>query len=331
MTDHAIAGPRRTSASERHLAAETRLWKHHGLAPIERFVELREPRARLRLLEVGSGPPLLLVHGTIGPGSYASLLETMPGRRAIVLDRPGWGGSDPVDFSGKPYRRFVAGLLRGVLDALGLDRVDVVGGSVGGLWALSLAEHEPARVGRVVLLGGGPLVDDVSPPPFIRLVRSPLGALVVRMPFRADRLRSILRQNGHGASLDAGRIPDEFLAWRMAAANDTPAMRHERDMIRAILGRSGWRPGGVLGDDDLARIQAPVLMVYGSADSMGTVALWRRVTGTLPHGELAVVDGAGHHPWFDDPATVANEVGRFLAGSSQIGASVERLESVSGR
>jgi hypothetical protein len=68
MTDHAIATPRRTTAIERYLAAETRLWQHYGLAPRDRFVEIARPRARLRLLEAGSGPPVLFIHGTIARG-----------------------------------------------------------------------------------------------------------------------------------------------------------------------------------------------------------------------------------------------------------------------
>ena len=45
----------------------------------------------------------------------------------------------------------------------------------------------------------------------------------------------MLRQIGHGASLDAGRIPDEFIDWRAAAARETDSMRHEREMVRAIV------------------------------------------------------------------------------------------------
>jgi hypothetical protein len=70
MTDHVIAAPRRTSSIERYLDAETRLWQHYGLAPRYRFVEIARPHARLRVLEVGSGPPVLFIHGTVGPGSW---------------------------------------------------------------------------------------------------------------------------------------------------------------------------------------------------------------------------------------------------------------------
>jgi hypothetical protein len=50
-------------------------------------------------------------------------------------------------------------------------------------------------------MGGGPIVPDVGVPGFIRLLASPAGALMVRVPDTPGRLRSILRQSGHGASL----------------------------------------------------------------------------------------------------------------------------------
>ena len=131
-----------------------------------------------------------------------------------------------------------------LLDELDIDRVDVVGGSIGDVWALSLAEHHPDRVGRVVLLGGGPhRRRGAACRASSGLFASPIGALIVRLPLSADRLRSILRESGHGASLEDGRIPDEFIEWRLALANDTivdaPRARHgprHRPRIRLAAG-----------------------------------------------------------------------------------------------
>jgi pimeloyl-ACP methyl ester carboxylesterase len=313
MTEHAIATPRRTSAMDRYLAAETRLWQHYGLARREQYVEIARPRARLRLLEAGSGPPVLFIHGTVGPGSWPSLVAGMPGFRSLVLDRPGWGLSSPVEFPRGGYRTFAADLVAATLDALGIERLDIVGGSIGNLWALSLAEYHPDRVGRIVMLGGGPLVPTVGVPPFIRVVTSPLGAIIVRLPVSPDRARSILRHSGHGPSLDDGRIPEAFVDWRVANDTDTPAMRHERAMARRVVGGSAWRPGITFDDDTLRAIAAPVLHVFGTADRTGDADTWRTFATTLPNGTLEVIDGAGHMPWFDEPARVAALVGGFLA------------------
>jgi alpha/beta hydrolase fold len=136
--------------AERLRLAEDALWRHYGLVPIARTIELRRPRVRLRVLEVGSGHPLLCVHGTVGPGGWPSLVEAMPGHRFLLLDRPGWGGSDPIDYGAHDFHEVAADILAGVLDAAGLASASIVGTSIGDVWALSLAQRAPERVDRLV-------------------------------------------------------------------------------------------------------------------------------------------------------------------------------------
>ena len=312
MATTAIASTSASTRTERYRDAERKLWQHYGLQPDERFLELQSPAARLRVLEVGSGDPVLFLHGTVGLGAWASLISELPGYRAIVLERPGWGLSSAIDFTDQDYGTLVADVLREALDALELERAHVVAGSIGNVWALRLAARCPSRVGRVVLMGGGPIVSEAGVPGIIRLLASPAGALMVRLPDTPARVRSILRKSGHGPSLDDGRIPDEFVAWRVATGRDTDSMRHEREMIRAIVKGNSYRPGLTFADAELAAIPRPTLHMYGTEDPVGSVEIWTRVTGVPPRGELRLIDGAGHMPWFDDCSTVAEEVGRFL-------------------
>jgi pimeloyl-ACP methyl ester carboxylesterase len=314
MTHDAILATTAETRADRFRRLETALWDHHGLQPTSRIVQLEKPRMRLRVLEVGTGTPVLMVHGTVGPGSWASLIESMgSGHRFIVLERPGWGESESIDYRGRPHRELAADILRGVLDALDIRRAVVLGGSIGDVWALSLAKLHPDRVEKVILLGAGPLVAEARRPSFIRLLASPIGALIVRLPVNADRARSILRDSGHGPSLDAGLIPDAFVDWRVALSNDTAAMRHERDMVRSLVRGDGWTPGFLFDDADLGAVEPPTLMVYGTADAVGDVATWRRVVGAMPRARLEVIEGGGHMPWFDEPQRVAALVDGFLA------------------
>jgi pimeloyl-ACP methyl ester carboxylesterase len=314
-SDKAQVGTSTDVRAQRYRRAEQAFWEHHGLAPAERFVQVGSPPARLRVQELGSGEPVLFVNGTGGPGAYfASLLRELHGVRCLVLDRPGWGLSAPVDFSGRAYKTVVAELLSQTLDGLGVDRAHVVGGSIGNLWALRLAQAQPSRVKRLVLLGGGPLTSEIRVPPFIRLLRSPLGRLITRIPQNRRMLGKQLAGLGHADSLQAGRIPDAFIDWRMAMSRLTDSTRHERDMVRSIVGRRGFVAGLVLEDAELARIEQPTLMVYGTADPIGSVELWRRFVGLLPQGELEVVDEAGHLVWYDDPRRIGGRVAGFLAG-----------------
>ena len=312
MVSHAVATSATDARTYRYRQAERMLWDRFDLRPTEHIVELDAPAARLRVLEVGTGRPVLFVHGTAGLGAWPGLLAQLTDLRCLIVERPGWGLSSAIDYSGGEYRRLTADLLAGLLDALGVERASVVAASIGNVWALALAAAHPSRVDRVALLGGSVFVSEVGPPRIIRLLASPLGALIVRLPPRRRIELAQLRQNGHGASLEAGRIPDEFIEWRLAMARETDSMRHERDMVRALLGKNGWRPGLTFDDSELAAITQPTLYVWGTADPVGSSDIWQRVTTILPAGELQVVEGAGHTPWLDEPERIGREVGRSL-------------------
>ena len=295
--------------TEHYRAAERELWAAHGLAATERWVDVGTPRIRLRVVETGAatGRPVLFLPGTGGTGPYfAPLIHELGGVRALVADRPGWGLSDPVDYRGRDYGELVGGLLEATLDALGVEAVDVVGASIGNVGALRLAARAPGRVRRIVFLGGHPATE-VPIPGFIKVLASPVGAILTRLPMREGMLRSQVAAVGHGPSLAAGRL-DGFLQWRLALTNDTPSMRHERAMVRAVLDGDRWRPGFAATDADLAAVRQPLLMLFGTADPTGTVETWRDVVGRIPGGRLEVLDGLGHMPWWDDPALVGRAV-----------------------
>jgi pimeloyl-ACP methyl ester carboxylesterase len=161
-----------------------------------------------------------------------------------------------------------------------------------------------------MLLGGGP-VAALPVPRFIRLLASPFGAVMVRLPTPPRAHRSQLEAIGHGKTVAQGRM-DGFVAWRTAFARDTPSLRHERAMVQALIHGSGWKPGFIPTDAELAAVRHRVRMLFGSEDPTGTAEGWRRFVGRLPHAELEVLAGAGHMPWWDAPQAVGRSVRTFL-------------------
>jgi pimeloyl-ACP methyl ester carboxylesterase len=150
------------------------------------------------------------------------------------------------------------------------------------------------------------------PPTFIRLLAWPMGAIMVRAPQKPDRVRSIPRQLGHGSSIDAGRIPDAYFAWRTAFERETRSMHDERDMVRALVHGGGFRPGLTLEDVELGAIRTADPHGRRTDDSVGTMEMWRRVVGLLPRGEMLLVEGGGNMPWLDNPGQVGNGIRSFL-------------------
>ncbi len=304
---------RNSKQTPRYLAAEAALWGSYGLAPSPQTVTVGRSRSALRVQEVGTGDPILFVHGTGGSGAYfAPLVAELTGFRRLVVDRPGWAMSAPVDYSGRPYAEIVSELLRDTLDALEVERAHVVGASIGDLWALRFAMAERSRVRRVVLLGGGPISPEIKVPPFIKLLRSPVGNIIVRVPERPGMFRKQLTSMGHRVSIGAGRVPDAFVDWHGALTRYTSWGRHERDMVRSIVGRQGFVLGLMPSEAEIAALEAPTLMVYGTADPVGSTGTWQRFVAGMVDGRLELIDDGGHLVWLDDPAAVGKTIGAFL-------------------
>lgn len=318
MTSRAVAMDPTNERTERYRLAERAVWSHFGLEPSERFVEFESPAVRLRIQEVGSGEPIVFVHGGVWPAvALAPLVRELAGYRCILLDRPGCGLSSPVDWRKHELRTVAPKLMGGVVDALELEKTHVIGHSIGGVWALRLAQDHVSRVDKIGILGASPVLAALPRPGFFRILASPIGALITRLPQNQDRARSMLRQDGHGPSLDAGRIPDLFFDWHVALVRDTTTFRNERAMIRDAVVRGGaWRPGVTFEPAELAAIQQPLLYVIGSADPEGSVEYAKQVVAMLPDAELNVLPDAGHMLWLDDAAHVGNAIRTFLDDSS---------------
>lgn len=298
--------------------SEAPVWAIWGVEPGERVLEVGSPSRRVRVEEAGSGPPVLLVHGAGGYGPYwAPLVAELGGYRCLMLDRPGWGGSEPADYSREGYRDFAADLMAEVVDALGVEKVHSVGASVGDVWALALAAKYPDRVLSVTLLGAGPLSDDLDVHMGLKLLVSPLGGLMSRVPWRGKMEAGQARQSGHGPALDDGRIPQPYLDWKVEMTKRTAWRVHERAMMRTVIGRGRWKPELTFNAADLSSLPMPVLMVCGTSDPGFDGFDWERFVAQMPNATLDVQDGAGHMPWFDDPAYVASSLRRHFQRAAE--------------
>lgn len=294
--------------------AERGLWEEYDLQPQERLVSLDDDRI-VRIHDLGDGEPILFVHGTGGSGVYFAPLvkELVADFRCVLMDRPGWTLSSPVDFSDGDFGTIVADLQEKLLTLLDIERAHVVGGSIGNLFALRLALNHPDRVGNMVLNGGCP-VEGLTPPAFLRILRTPLGQVIVRVPQNPAMIRKQLAGLGHAKSLDRELVPAEYIDMKAAESRHTRALRNERSLVRSVIAGKGFQPGITLTQDEMAAIEAPTLMVYGNEDPLGSEKVWSDFMARLPNGSLAVIPDSGHLPWYDDPREVGALTRHHLRG-----------------
>jgi poly(3-hydroxyalkanoate) depolymerase len=267
-------------------------------SPAVRHIEV--DGLRLRVSTRGEGRPLLLLTGIGAPLDLSVPFERELdpyGIRTIALDAPGTGQSDPYRI---PQR--MTGLARTVvrvLDALGEDRVDVLGLSFGGLLAQQLAHSAPDRVRRLVLAATAPGVAGLGGIPGSPAV---LRAMMTRRRYTSpDYYRRVAADIYGGESRND---PEAHLHGSVARFAHAPSTRGYLGQLYAV---SFWTALPWLW-----RLQAPTLVLAGDDDPIVPLANGRILARTIPDARLEVIRGGGHLFLLERPAETAALVASFL-------------------
>jgi pimeloyl-ACP methyl ester carboxylesterase len=267
---------------------------------------------RVHIVEAGEGPPALFLHGTNTSSlSFVTLLGDLEEVRAIAVDRPGRGLSDPAPPVARSRLRGAAvEFIDDVLTALTLDAVTLVGQSGGGIWALWYAMARPERVRSLVLLGSVPLLPGTRCPAPLRLMATPgLGALLARLAKPTHRsLVRLLSSVGEAETIV--RYP-ELIDALVAGGNDPVAVAADLAELRAVIQPLGFRRSMRLQPADLQAMRVPTLLIWGDHDPVGSVDVAQVAARLVPNARLEVLP-AGHVPQLGHPERVAALVSGFV-------------------
>jgi pimeloyl-ACP methyl ester carboxylesterase len=253
--------------------------------------------AHAAALDVGSGPAVLLLHGT-APGTTAAanftpLLPALSDFHVLAPDLLGFGASDkPAD---APYgpELWAAQAWR-LLDERALDRVVVVGNSMGARIAVTMALQQPGRIRALVLLSTRVLT---SPPtPAQRLLRDYTPSL--------EGMERLLREC---FATDQDTVTEEVIRRRYEASARPGA---HAAMQRVFTALAATPP---LDSEDFAGITAPTLLLHGREDRVVPAANGMQLANWLPHADLHLLAGTGHWLQSERAATVNLLITDFLA------------------
>jgi pimeloyl-ACP methyl ester carboxylesterase len=233
----------------------------------------RTGRHKIVYETVGSGPPLLLVHGLSGSGRWwkNNLAVLSQKYTCYVLELVGYGANRAF----KPLRLHSAAeaLAAFIAAELPTGRTHVIGHSMGGHIASYLAARYPERVDRLVLAAAS------------GLVRSDIVRMAMRLPIA-----------GHYSPLDF--LPT--LAMDALRAGPVNLFLSTLD----ILGSDTT--------EVLKQIAAPTLLIFGDRDNLVPVAAGETMAKLIPGSHLEVIEGAGHVLMWDHPRTFNKLVLKFL-------------------
>jgi pimeloyl-ACP methyl ester carboxylesterase len=290
--------------------AEARVFAGYELSPAVRAFSLARPRLQLRTAEVGIGEPALFLHGFgLCTAHWAPLVSRLSGKRNIMLDAPGHGGSDAVDYGGIDLRAWFKEMLTACLDELGLEEVRLIGHSQGAMQALWLALDAPTRVRSVVAIGT-PAVAFGAKVDALRLFARPIvGQLLLSLPLPPAAYRNILGGTMGAAAVRAHPelVRPTYLATHRAGHAKTVS-GYMREMFR---GADAEPRRYVLSDAELQRIAQPVLVLWGQDDTRFQPMDEAKARAALmPHGRFDVVRG-GHEPWLDNVQACTSLISAF--------------------
>lgn len=271
--------------------------------------EIETPKGVLRYYDAGDGPALLFLHGS-GPGvtgwrNFRGVLPAFtPHYRCLILEFPGFGVSD--DFGGHPMIT-AQGAVAPFLDALDVDRVDIIGNSMGGGVGINFAIHQPDRVGKLVTIGGiGTNVFSPGPSEGIRLLQD-----FTEEPTRQrliDWLRSMV--------YDEALVTDQLIEERWALATDPPTL----DSARRMYGKAAFaqmmammRAADVpMPWATMHKVTCPTLLTWGRDDRVSPLDMALVPMRTIPNAELHVFPNCGHWAMIEAKQAFESTVLAFL-------------------
>jgi pimeloyl-ACP methyl ester carboxylesterase len=272
--------------------------------------ELTTDQGVLRYHEAGEGPPLLLLHGS-GPGvtgwrNFRGNLAVLAERfRCLILEFPGFGVSDST--GEHPMVGAQAAVLR-FLDGLGLQQVDVIGNSMGGIVGAQVAMAHPGRVRRLVTIGGvGRNLFSPGPGEGIKLL----------VEFTEEPTRERLVQWLESMVYDRSLVTAELIEERWALAVEPAALASARRMYgRAAFAASA--AAAAASDAPpywamLHKLLAKTLITWGRDDRVSPVDMAILPMRVIPDVEVHIFPDCGHWVMIEQKAAWESVVLAFLS------------------
>jgi pimeloyl-ACP methyl ester carboxylesterase len=269
----------------------------------------------------GKGEAVLFVHGIAG--SYDTWDVVLPGLAesfyVIAPDLLGHGRSDKPkgDYSLGAY----ASGLRDLLQVLDVDRVTVVGHSMGGGVAMQFAYQFPQLIERLVLVDSGGLGPEVTP--FLRAATLPGADLVLSVATsdRVTRMAAPFVRAGMRMKPSIGHVVDH-----LAALQDRQTRRAFITTARTVLDVQGQR---IDARDRLYLAQSlPMLIMWGERDRFIPVEHGKEAHNLVPTSRMELFAGAGHFPHRDDPDRFVGVLTDFIETTEPAELSAELLKSL---
>ena len=259
------------------------------------FLRIKDLKVRIRR-RPEQGTPLLLING-LGAclEAWEPLTKRLPGRDIIAVDHPGTGLSSPPNYIFSMYEN--AEFYMAALDAVGVEKANVLGFSFGGTIAQEIAHSFPERVSSLILCGTNAGTGSFPADPFtIMAAANPLRYIV-------PTIREMMAPFVYRGRV--GRNPQLFETELQGWYAHRTTMLGVGAQIGTMM--MGWSSMPWLGSLDV-----PTLVLGAEEDPLAPPANSELIASIVPGAELHVYDEAGHLFLFDMPEEPSKHIAAFL-------------------
>lgn len=276
--------------------------------------------ARMHYVRAGSGPALVLVHGIIGSAySWRYNLQSLAQVATVyAVDLLGLGQSERVPSLDASMEATADRLVK-FLDALNLQKADIVGTSHGGAITMLMTARYPERVSRTVLVAPANPFSDQSDA-IVRFYRTSLGKwFAPHVPNLPPALQQIALGRMYG---NPERVVPGTLENYMAALRVPGTAEHVMNIL------ANWFEDMRAVANVLDRlVEKPMLLLWGDKDRAVSIESAYRLKQRLPRAELAILRGTGHLPYEELPGEFNRAVKSWLDVSARQAHGIELVRS----
>lgn len=254
---------------------------------------------RIAYLDVGTGPPVILIHGFGGSmwqweHQQHALSQHF---RVLTLDLPGAGLSDKPEIDYRPDQ--MLDFLLGFMDAVKIPHATLVGNSMGAGLAIGMALTHPTRVAKLVLIDGLPqhVMEKLTSPSVRRALETPAPAWLISLGnwlFGGLMTESVLKEIVHDPALLTPAVLDRSNRNRQRPGMIKPIMAARENLP---LWESGFAA-------QLGAITHPTLVIWGEEDRVFPIAVGEELHQAIKGSQFTRVPNAGHIPQWEQPDLV---------------------------
>jgi pimeloyl-ACP methyl ester carboxylesterase len=262
---------------------------------------------RIAYLDVGTGPPIILIHGFGGSmWQWEYQQHTLSQYfRVLTLDLPGAGFSDKPDIDYRPDQMLA--FFVGFMDAVKIPQATLVGNSMGAGLAIGMALTHPTRVAKLVLIGGLPqhVMEKLTSPSVRRALETSAPPWLVsfgNILFGGLLIESVLRELVHDPELLTPAVIERSNRNRQRPGLIKPIMA-VRDNLPL------WESGFAM---RLGEITHPTLVLWGEEDRVFPIAVGKELHQTIEGSRFIRIPHAGHIPQWERPNVVNQELITFI-------------------